>query len=136
MVVTPDSVLRDILLAISAATTGDWDQATLHLYQNDFVPARDSVPADFTEADFDGYAAGAAISWNAPITNIQGDAEVTGPMNSFVATGDTTPNEIFGYYVLDAAGTGLLWAERFDNSVSIVETGQGIAVVPRFVASH
>lgn len=136
MLVQENSQLRSMLNTLCASPGGDWDNATLHLFQNDIVPSFATALGDFTEADFDGYAAGAAITWNPAVTGPDYNAEVTGPAANFLATGATTPNVIYGYYVVDTGGTGLLWSERFAEPINIASAGDGFSVVPRFVLAH
>ncbi len=44
----------------------------------------------------------------------------------------TTAATIYGYYVTDSAGTGLLWCERFEGAPFTLPSGGGtIAISPR-----
>lgn len=49
----PTSAFLDDLLTKAIAVGGSLETSTLHLYQNDFTPNKNSVLADFTEADYD-----------------------------------------------------------------------------------
>jgi hypothetical protein len=40
---------------------------------------------------------------------------------SIAMTGSTTPNTLYGAYITDFAGTGLLFASRFDTPVAMVD---------------
>jgi hypothetical protein len=92
----------------------------LHLYANDFSPSPSSVLANFTEATFDGYAALASALLMGPSRNLDGSFEVSGNAN-WAMTGSTTPNTIYGAYITDFTGTQLLFANRFDQPVPMVD---------------
>lgn len=104
---------------------------TVKLFQNDVTPNVDSVEADFTEADFDGYALQAAF-FSPPFINGNDKGQVTAAMLLWIATGDSTPNDIYGVYVTQgdmAAGT-IVYAERFPAPVSVVNIGDFVAYQP------
>lgn len=88
--------------------------AKLHLYKNDFTPSHLSVLADFIEADFGGYAA-AVVTWSAVFLDQNGVPVSTIGEILFAMTGAPT-NLVYGCYLTDAAGTGLLWSTRFDTT--------------------
>lgn len=102
----------------------------LHLYQNDRTPANADVLADYTDATFDGYVELPLDAFSVPIT-VSGRAFIAMGLQVFTMTGAVTPNNIYGYYVVNNAQTGLLWAERF-SSVPIVMNGPGdvVSVTP------
>lgn len=87
---------------------------TVNLYKNDYVPVNTSVTANFTPANFAGYAAKAQNYPNAAVDNGDGTATLTGDLVTFTPTANTTPNQIYGYYVTDPAdGNKTIYAERF-----------------------
>jgi len=117
---------------LADAKVNTLDGALVHLYKNDYVPTPFSLTADFTTADYTGYAAQAvaAASWNAT-TLSDGSAGLVGPGLFFDATGSSVTNVIYGYYITDAAGTNTLWAERFDAPRGITGPGTGFTLVPQ-----
>ncbi len=90
-----------------------------------------SLPADFTEALFVGYAAQA---WNLPLAGpINIDGETLGVHNeeNFLAGAVVPPGEmIAGYWIDEAAvaGTVLYMAERFAAPIPIAVAGDYISL--------
>jgi len=110
----------DLVLASTPYAT-----AEMHLYTNDITPTPDALEADFTEADFGGYAA-KAITWEAPYIDGAGLVHAVGNVTTFVCTG-TPPNDIYGYYVIGAGGE-YLGGARFDDAPRPVPgAGYGIS---------
>ncbi len=105
--------LREAAPAVSEP--GYLRDINLKLFQNDFQPDRDTVQADLTEADFDGYA-GKSFSgaWFQPQVRDDGQVVMLGPSHQFNHNGGATQNTIYGYWVEKSDGT-VLWTERFDN---------------------
>lgn len=110
-IVVPDS---GTLASVISDVAGWLLPLTLHLFKSNTTPTTATVLGDFTEADFDGYAAGSPYNLTGPVVTVPtpgSGALVTYTLINFTPTGSITPNNIYGYYVLDSAGT-LLWCER------------------------
>lgn len=117
------------LIALSD-TGGAFDGAKVMLYKAPIAPTPDTVLADLVPADFDGYAVSTAITWSDPV-HMSGLAySVLGSVKVFIATGDTTPNLIYGFAIVDAAGTGLLYVQPFDAPLAVNEAGNYIQALP------
>lgn len=101
------------LFKAAAATT------ELHLYQNNYTPGLGTVKADFTEADFDGYAEIVIPGWTVPLYDPVSGEPYNTPLTTtvFTDTGAATPNTIYGWYMLDAVGGQLMGCQRFDTPV-------------------
>lgn len=131
MIVLPQVVVqvkcRSILDAL-IAEDGPLDGAKLGLYKAPFTPTKFTVLADLTVADFTGYALSAAITWGTPLNDPDGTAYVPGGQIEFIASGSAIANTIYGAYIVDAAGTGLIAVLPFDSSVGVSGTGQGVVV--------
>jgi hypothetical protein len=128
------NITNRAILAEAIATGGTLKDATLHLFSNDFVPTPLSVKADFVESAFDGYAAPGTIAWGTPYTAPDGSEHVTAPTAQVTCTGSTTPETVYGYYVLSVAtGTPLLMAERFANPVPIAQAGDAVFATADYV---
>lgn len=96
------------------------------LYKNAVSWSKDTVLADLTEADFDGYAEISPVSW---VNSPEGPGNVPymhGGSQSIVCTGNTSPNEIFGWYLVNTAGTDLIAGYEFDQSVFANDAGDTI----------
>lgn len=124
--------IRRAILAILVATDGFLDACKVHLFKNNINLSPSNVVGDFEEANFTGYAVSSVIVWGAPYTAANQFAEVQGGTKQFNATGDTVGNTVYGYYVTDTAGTGLKYAERFDEGIPMTEAGRSIVVNPKF----
>jgi hypothetical protein len=103
---------------------------TIHLFKNNLIPTRNSVLADFTECDFDGYAAQPLGAWG--LTIVTAHVGVTqSPINTFTKAVGATSNNVYGYYVTDPGVTQLLWSERDINAPFLVSiAGQTYSVQP------
>jgi hypothetical protein len=121
------------VLGILTGVAGRYENATVHLFQNDFTPTPDTVIADLTEATFSGYAAVVDPGWGAAFLNDDGNAQRLLNNAQFTQTAATITNTVYGYYVTDAAGTGLWWAERFATPVLMDAASRAIAVIGTLV---
>lgn len=102
----------------------------LKLFRNDYVPNNLSTEANFTEANFTGYAA-IALSGASWVT-AQGVPTVASyAQQAFTASGAGVQT-IFGYYVVQASSGKLMWAERFDTPQVVQFSGDFIRVTPTF----
>lgn len=125
---------RLVAVAPGAADAGRFNGAKMILFKNDLTPGQATELADLTVPEFTGYAMSAAIVWGAAFTNDLGNAQVVGGTIQFtVTTPFATAETIFGYGVVNAAGDGLLWCERFATPIDISAAGQAIPVVPSYV---
>jgi len=131
MIVTKRTILEDILTAISGVG-GVLDGAKMHLFKTNIALSPDLDVSDFVVADFTGYATSSAIVWATPGYDANNVPEVLGDTKSFVAGSPiTVTNTVYGYYVTDGAGTGLLYAEKFTSAVNVINPAQILSVVPR-----
>lgn len=89
----------------------------LKLYRNDYTPDDDSAPGSFTEANFTNYAAKTLTRalWNAAVT-VSNKAESSYGSTPQSWTCGASGNTVYGYYVVGATSTIVLWAERFSTS--------------------
>jgi hypothetical protein len=137
MIVIPNSYRRELLNDLKAAgpPAGDFNGAKVRLFKQDMDPTPDTTLAqlDAAQADFTGYAESTAIVWSNAYTNSIDQAVIVGDTKVFAATGSTTTNTIYGYYVVDSAGTKLLYAEKFETGpIPVLEVGHAVPVVPIF----
>lgn len=95
-------------------SNGLWNDVVIKLFQNDFTPNVNTVLADFTEADFSGYASvNQVATWLTPFVDANGIPRMMNAQMQFDHDGGVTANAIFGYWVEKAITGELLWAERF-----------------------
>lgn len=104
----------------------------VRLFKNNYTPVAGSVVGSFTSADFSGYSPSSLAALAAAAT-VGGKASTTaGAANTWTKSG-ATGNDIYGYYVTNAAGTVLYWAERGSAApYSLNTNGEGLSVTPVF----
>jgi hypothetical protein len=100
-----------------AAATGALDGAEIGLIKDDIEITRQTTFAelDAAKATFTGYAA-EAVTWGAATISDDGHIEYLGSAGEFRPTGTAITNGIYGFYVIDGAGTGVLFAARFPDA--------------------
>ncbi len=107
----------------------------LRLYQNNYTPVAASVLGDFTAATFSGYAqatlAAGIPPWSTPADDGAGRALSFSTLITFANSTGAVGNNIYGYYIVDAGGTKLFWAERFAGApIDMTTAGKTLNVVP------
>jgi len=101
---------------VLAATAWKPTEIEVQLFTNDIEPTPATVLADLTEATFDGYASLDTVDMHAKSLSNDGHYEtIAKTTQQFVCTGDTTPETVYGYMVLDFAGN-LIGAERVGST--------------------
>lgn len=129
--VVPDLGEVELLRRMLRPETGDADTLKLKLYKNNYTPVKASVLANFTECDFDGYAAADLdpANWDGPTST----AGVAVTVNSAGATtwyATSGSQNAYGYYVTNHDGSVVLWAERFPSAPLTISTTIPALVVP------
>jgi hypothetical protein len=105
-----------------------WNAAAvkMHLYSNNFTPLVTSVLGDFTECTFAGYAAQDIITWGAAAVAAH-IGKITAAPNVFTRSTTGAAQNVYGYYVTDAANAVLEWGE-LDPAGPRVVTSAGDSV--------
>jgi hypothetical protein len=102
----------------------------LVLYKNPVSLGADTVLADLELCDFDGYTS-AGLSGNGAVYNpLRMRWEVVMPSQSYICTGNTTPNVVYGWALLNDDSDTLRYAENFDSPIPINDAGDGLVVEP------
>ena len=110
-----------------------FDNAVLHLYQNNITPADGDTLATYTEATFSGYAEITLDAWSAAFTDAGNKARVEEEAREFLHNGGAVNNSIYGYYITNVGSTQLLWAERNPAAPVVINAGNpSYTVLPRF----
>jgi len=94
----------------------------LCLYTNDYTPVEGSVYASFTEAVVAGYARITLAGADWTIATNTGVTTAEQPQKTFTLTAASTD---YGYFVINNAGTKVLWAERFSDAPHTIPSGGG-----------
>lgn len=131
-IVTPDSGTVALAAYLATVAGAMVLPLSMHLYQNDYTPTTTDTLANYTEATYDGYAAQVMVWASATIPTPGSGALTTWIPLLWTPTGSITPNDIYGYYVTDAAGT-LMWAERAPSPpVALNSMLTTLPITPRY----
>jgi len=105
--------------------------AKLMLFVGNVAFEHDTLLADLTACDFDGYALSAAITWALPSFDEVGNRVLLGDQKTFTCTGEVAVNNVAGAAIVDGAGTGLLVGAMFDAPI-ITVNGLVLRVTPTY----
>lgn len=127
----PDSLIKEIILAMEADTNlfpAGWK---VHLYTNALSPPlKTNVLGDFTEmtnVEVPGYAAVVAAWQGTPIRKPDGSWEDGGttPLHFGASANPPAPQICYGWYATDGASAVLLGAGSFDIPFTFSKAGDG-----------
>ncbi len=107
----------------------------MHLFSNNYTPAANSIVSSFTEAAFSGYAQKtiAAGDWTTPVDDGAGRAISFNLAQTWANSTGAVGNDIYGYFMTDAGGTNLVWAERLASvPVDMNTAGKTLSIQPVF----
>ena len=103
----------------------------LKLYKNDYTPVEGSTEANFTEADFTGYAEKALSGANWTITP-GAPTEAVYAQQTFTSSAGSQNQNVYGYFIVQGTSGKIMVAERFtDGPYNIVNNGDAIKVTPK-----
>lgn len=125
---TRQQLVNSLTAAIAALTASP----TLHLFKNNFTPTNISTIADFTEADYTGYAASTVAAWIAVAWQSQGAAVAyAAGSHTFQPSGTTVGNVIYGYYLASGDMTPhLIGAELLSVPFSLASPLDQLVISP------
>jgi len=109
-----------------------WNSTALkmHLYSNNFTPLVTSVVGDFTECTFSGYSSQNIVTWGAASVASHIGKIQAAPITFTRSTSGASQN-VYGYYVTDAAGTVLEWAELDPSGPRVLtNAGDSVTITP------
>lgn len=131
-IVTPN---EGELKLLAKGVLGADENLLLKLFKNDYTPAAGTTAANFTEADFTGYAAKTLTpgSFSAPAT-VGGKAQTTYAAQTFASSGGSD-QQVHGYWVEGATSGKVYWAQRIADSptyfLMIAGTGE-LTITPTY----
>jgi len=102
----------------------------IRLFKNNLTIDQNTVLADFTEADFSGYAEVSRNTWTTPATDSDGNAYTQCASAVFQHNGGVTANTIYGWYLIDGNGD-LVLGEKFAASKSMSTISDIITIAPK-----
>lgn len=130
MLVIGQVALVRLWLLLQASTA--LDDIDIRLFKSDTQPSPLTVPGDFTEADFTGYAA-QPVAFNVAWDDTAGNAIIWTPSVIFAPSGTAVTNVIYGWYATAAlGGTGdvVVACERFPSPAAIASIEDAVIVSP------
>jgi len=105
----------------------------VRLFKNNFTPAATNVLADFTEANFTGYAEQTPV-YGAAALNGNNNAQATAAALTFTMGTPGTTNTIYGWYEVDGSNGKVLYSERFGSPLSFASAGDNVVLTPKSYA--
>jgi len=130
------TTMAQLIANLVELAANDYGAVTMDLYQNDVTPTEGSILADFTVADFSGYAQETALNFGAPFVNLDGYAEMDLPSVQFDHSGGATANMIYGFYIQKTGG-GLLYAERLPTApIPMVTSLNALVILSRYIMQN
>jgi hypothetical protein len=135
MEMIPTIDLRNQAMALLAADPTTLAPAALaikiKLAQNNFAPSEQSAIGDFTEATFPGYTDIPCVVGTQPEgldpTSLDSLIYLKGPAGGFqyLTTGPWVADQtVYGYYLVDNAGTTLYASQLFPAPITLTGSGQ------------
>jgi hypothetical protein len=121
------------LSRVLAAVQADLADLTCKLASAPMTPSAESLIADFTEADFDGYLAKAVSDTGSIYLDGAGNVVWRATPVSWQPTGATTPNVIHGWWIegtVGGAGARFVAGQAIDPPVSMGGPLDFIEVAP------
>lgn len=130
----PDVGEVELLKRLLYATAGS-ENFTLKLFKTNVTPAEGDTAGSYTVADFTGYSdktltsSQSGSTWAVPSTSagVTSSTYGGGTPQSWSPTSSQT---IYGYYVVGATSTVLLWAEAFASSKNL-SSGDTLQLTPK-----
>lgn len=136
MLLIPDEGAVILLAKMLKDQLSTDESYTLKLYQNNYTPVVGSTASSFTEATFGGYSPKTLTraAWQTP-TIVGGVASSTYGSTPQTWTLSSSPQTIYGYYILGAVSLKVLWAERFAVSRALT-LGDALDLTPVFTLTY
>ncbi len=101
----------------------------LKLYKNNYTPVAGSTEANFTEADFTGYASITLAGATWAFTQAS-PSYAQYPQQTFTSSADQTTQNIYGYYIVQVTSGKIMAAELFAAPYPISNNGDTIKITP------
>jgi len=110
--------------------------ASVGLYQTLVTPTDQTVLADLTEANYDGYARQASHTWGDVFIDPNGLYSEQAQQLVFSPTGSDTMNTIYGLFVVGSDSAALLAVEPFDSPVPLTGPLSNLTITLRVGADR
>lgn len=126
---SPQTFARTVMNNMKG-TGGELAGAKIRLFKAPVLAGPRTEVSDFPACDFVGYADSDAVVWGSVMHTGPDAVQCNGDVKEFIAEDGTTPNSIYGWVLLNAAGDDWIRMESFPEPVQVVEEGQGLALLP------
>lgn len=114
------------------ASSGPLNGCQLVLFTNPIAYDPNTTLADLTLATFSGYAAVTGITFGTAYIGVDGFVHVTAPSQQFSASASPNAETIYGWALLNTAGTTLILGTTFDTPINITQQYDGVLVQPDY----
>jgi hypothetical protein len=109
----------------------------LHLYCTNVTPADTDTSGSYTECSGGGYSSKTLTNGSWTTSTVSGIPQAAYAAQTFTFTGALTTNTtIYGYYVMNAGGTILLWSELLGSTFTPANNGDSVTITPQFQMTH
>jgi hypothetical protein len=122
---------KEAILTVATAVGGVLHGCKVALATSGPVPVDTNVFADFTAANFTGYAQSAAQVFSTPFINTDGDAETLGTLALFQPSDAVAPNTITHVLLVDSTGAVLVGGKQLPAPVPLPDAASALALVPK-----
>jgi hypothetical protein len=111
---------------------------TLKLFCNNVTPSDTDTTSTYTECTGGGYTAATLTNGSWVVSQSAGIEQAAYALQSFAFTGALTTNPtVYGYYVIDAAGTpNVIYSQALNSPFTPVNNGDTLKITPQFMLSH
>jgi hypothetical protein len=125
---TGEVALLKYMLNYSAA-----DNVKVHLYTNNYAPAKSDVLANYTESSAAGYSPITLVGSQFTVATVSSTSSAVYARQTFTYT---TAENVYGYYITNNAASILIWAEEFSGAPFMIPSGGGtVGIDPNIIMS-
>lgn len=127
-----DLLLKMAKMPVASPVDGPLVGSKVALYVNNIAVTPGTVWGDLVEATFDGYARSAAITYATPfVSSVTAVPVMAGDAKTFLCTGNTVIESVFGYAIVSGATPPVVLAMRPLDAQELMSSGGGLIIVPR-----
>lgn len=117
-------------LILAEAITNILNSGTIALFVNNVTPTPSFTLGSFVEPSWAGYARESGVTWSTPALTGSIAYTDSGTL-TFPVTSGGTGTTCYGYFVVNPGNTLVVFAEKFDIPITVVD-GVDIVITIRF----
>jgi len=130
MAIVTQRALQDAVLAFAEGMAGPLNAVRVALFINNVIPTIATLVGDLELCTEGGMEAQTALTPGPPFEDTDGTQVCVVPVFPFVAAADPDPVfVVYGWACLNAGGTALYAAEKFENPITIQRADQGVSPI-------